>query len=57
MVLYGDIVFVKGNCKGLSGKCEVCIIKVFINECVLIVGCYFVEYGIVVVVVEDLCIM
>lgn len=53
MVLHGDIVLAKGNRKGSSGKCEARIIKVLTNERAPIVGRYFVEHGIAVVVAED----
>ena len=53
MVLHGDIVLAKGNRKGASGKCEARIIKVLTNERAPIVGRYFVEHGIAVVVAED----
>ena len=53
MVLHGDIVLAKGNRKGSSGKCDARIIKVLTNERAPIVGRYFVEHGIAVVVAED----
>ncbi|MCQ8878931.1 ribonuclease R [Pseudoalteromonas shioyasakiensis] len=53
MVLHGDIVLAKGTKRGSGGKCDARIIKVLTNERAPIVGRYFVEHGIAVVVAED----
>ncbi|NMM41421.1 ribonuclease R [Pseudoalteromonas arctica] len=52
-VLHGDIVLAKGTKRGSGGKCDARIIKVLTNERAPIVGRYFVEHGIAVVVAED----
>ncbi len=53
MVLHGDIVLAKGTKRGSGSKCDARIIKVLTNERAPIVGRYFVEHGIAVVVAED----
>ena len=53
MVLHGDIVLAKGTKRGSGGKCDARIIKVLSGERAPIVGRYFVEHGIAVVVAED----
>ncbi|HEA15697.1 MAG TPA: ribonuclease R [Pseudoalteromonas prydzensis] len=53
MVLHGDIVLAKGSKRGSGGKCDARIIKVLSGERAPIVGRYFVEHGIAVVVAED----
>ena len=52
-VLHGDIVLAKGTKRGSGGKCDARIIKVLTGERAPIVGRYFVEHGIAVVVTED----
>jgi ribonuclease R len=53
MVLHGDIVLAKGTKRGSGSKCDARIIKVLTNERAPIVGRYFVEHGVAVVVAED----
>ncbi|TMS95122.1 ribonuclease R [Pseudoalteromonas sp. S201] len=53
MVLHGDIVLAKGTKRGSGSKCDARIIKVLTNERAPIVGRYFVEHGIAVVVAEE----
>ncbi|MDN3396439.1 MULTISPECIES: ribonuclease R [unclassified Pseudoalteromonas] len=53
MVLHGDIVLANGTKRGSGSKCDARIIKVLTNERAPIVGRYFVEHGIAVVVAED----
>ena len=50
--VHGDIVLAKGTKRGQL-KCDARIIKVLTNERAPIVGRYFVEHGIAVVVAED----
>ena len=53
MVLHGDIVLAKGTKRGSGSKCDARIIKVLTNERAPIVGRYFIEHGVAVVVAED----
>lgn len=53
MVLHGDVVLAKGTKRGSGSKCDARIIKVLTNERAPIVGRYFVEHGVAVVVAED----
>ncbi len=53
MVLHGDVVLAKAASRGQGGKVEARIVKVLENERAPIIGRYFVEHGMAVVVPED----
>ncbi|WP_105214846.1 ribonuclease R [Pseudoalteromonas sp. T1lg22] len=53
LVLHGDVVLAKAGSRGQGGKVEARIVRVLENERAPIIGRYFVEHGMAVVVPED----
>lgn len=52
-LLHGDVVLAEAASRGRGGKCEARIIKVLPNERTPIIGRYFIDHGIALVVAED----